>query len=104
MARKQQYRPSFVRAWRERAKMSIDDLAAMAAVDKGNLSKLERGKLPYNQDVMERIAEALRTDVASLLTRDPSAPTPIWALMDRASPAERDQIERVAEALVKRQG
>lgn len=66
-------------------------------MDKGNLSKVERGLLPYNQEMLERLAEALETDAASLLTREPGAE--IWPIWMRASPGLRRQIVEVAEAL-----
>lgn len=99
MAKEPTYRPAYIRAYRKRAKLSLDGLAEKAGVDKGNLSKLERGLLPYKQDVLERIAEALDATVEEILTRDPSAPTPIWSYIDRASPSLREQIEEAAAAV-----
>lgn len=69
-------------------------------MDKSNLSKVERGILPYNQDMLERLADALMTDPASLLMRDPAQPGAIWSIWDQASKGERQQIEAVATALV----
>ena len=69
-------------------------------MDKSNLSKVERGILPYNQEMLERLAEALMTDVASLLMRDPTSPGAIWSIWERASIGERQQIEAIAQALV----
>lgn len=69
-------------------------------MDKGNLSKIERGLLPYNQELLERLADALMTDPASLIMRDPSQPGAIWSLWDKASIGERRQIESVVEALL----
>lgn len=69
-------------------------------MDKSNLSKVERGFLPYNQDLLERLADALMTDPASLLMRDPSNADAIWSLWDRASQGERAQIESVVNALI----
>ena len=71
-------------------------------MDKGNLSKVERGLLPYNQELLERLADALNTDPASLLMRDPSDAGAIWSIWQNASPGERQQIEAVANALVPR--
>lgn len=68
-------------------------------MDKGNLSKIERGLLPYNQDLLERLATALMTDPASLIMRDPTDTAAVWSLWDRASKGERQQIERVVTAL-----
>lgn len=68
-------------------------------MDKGNLSKIERGLLPYNQDLLERLAEALATEPASLLMRDPADTAAVWSLWDRASKIERQRIDRVVTAL-----
>ena len=81
--------------------MSLENLAARIPMDKGNLSKVERGILPYNQEMLERIADALGTDPASLLMRDPSDPEGIWSIWDRAKPATRRQISQVAETLLR---
>ena len=69
-------------------------------MDKSNLSKVERGILPYNQEMLERLADALMTDPASLLMRDPTKTDAIWSIWAQASPGERVQIEAVAQALI----
>jgi hypothetical protein len=61
---------------------------------------VERGILPYNQDLLERLAEALMTDPASLLMRDPTNSAAIWSIWDQASSVERAQIESVCNALI----
>ncbi|TXH53902.1 MAG: XRE family transcriptional regulator [Desulfurellales bacterium] len=94
------HRPTFIRQWRNHRGYSLDKLAQMVPMDKSNLSKVERGILPYNQEMLERLAEALMTDPASLLMRDPTRGSAIWTIWERASPGERAQIESVAEALV----
>jgi transcriptional regulator with XRE-family HTH domain len=99
MPKQPTYRPTFIRAYRKRAGLSLDELAEKADVDKGNLSKLERGFLPYKQDVLERLSAALEASVEELLTRDPSQPTPIWSYIDSAEPSLRRQIEEAAAAV-----
>lgn len=47
-------------------------LAEKADIDQGHLSKLERGLLPYNQQNLERIAQALNVTPAALLELDPA--------------------------------
>ena len=101
MRRDSPHRPTFIRQWRNHRGYSLDQLAGMVPMDKSNLSKVERGILPYNQEMLERLADALMTDPASLLMRDPTKPDAIWTLWERASPGERAQIETVAEALIK---
>jgi transcriptional regulator with XRE-family HTH domain len=100
MANSPRYRTTFIRQWRQDKGLSLDQLAARVPMDKGNLSKIERGLLPYNQELLERVADALMTDPASLLMRDPSKADAIWSLWDRASTGERAQIESVVEALI----
>lgn len=95
------YRPTFIRQWREMKGLSLDALASRVPMDKGNLSKVERGRLPYNQEMLERLADALGTEPASLLMRDPSDPEGIWTLMDRAQPGVKRQIVEVAATLVR---
>ena len=94
------HRPTYIRQWRLHRGYSLDKLSEMVPMDKSNLSKVERGILPYNQDMLERLAEALMVDPASLIMRDPSQPGAIWSLWERASPGERNQIETIAEALI----
>jgi transcriptional regulator with XRE-family HTH domain len=96
----QRFQPTFIRQHREAKGMSLDDLAAKVPMDKGNLSKVERGILQYNQEMIEAIADALDTEVAVLLTRGPNEPTPIWTTLRRANPEVRRQIERIAETLL----
>lgn len=100
MAGKPVHRPTYIRQWRNHRGYSLDRLAEMVPMDKSNLSKVERGILPYNQEMLERIADSLMTDPASLLMRDPSNDSAIWSIWDRASIGERLQIEAVATALV----
>lgn len=99
VARKQ-HKPTFIRQWRKHRGYSVEKLAGMIETTGASLSRIERGLQPYNQDTLERLAEALTTDPASLLIRDPSEPEAIWSLWDRAKPGERAQIRTVAEALI----
>jgi transcriptional regulator with XRE-family HTH domain len=100
MAKEPRHRPTFIRQWRKHRGYSLDVLADRVPMDKGNLSKIERGLLPYNQELLERLAEALSTDAASLLMRDPTNQDAIWSIWDRASAVERAQLEGVANALL----
>ncbi len=100
MAANPKHRPTFIRQWRQHRGYSLDQLAERVPMDKGNLSKIERGILPYNQDLLERLADALMTDPASLIMRDPSQSGAIWTLWERATVGERAQIESVVEALI----
>jgi transcriptional regulator with XRE-family HTH domain len=101
MAKAPRFRETFIRQWRQHKHLSLEALAARVPMDKGNLSKVERGLLPYNQEMLERLADALGTEPASLLMRDPTDPEAIWSLWDRANPGTRRQIASVAETLIR---
>lgn len=101
MAKTARYRLTFIRQWRQKRGMSLEALADRVPMDKGNLSKVERGLLPYNQEMLERLADALQTDPPSLLMRDPSDSAAIWTLWDHAKPGERRQIAAIAETILK---
>lgn len=94
------HKPTFVREWRKFRRMTLDDLSTAACIDKGNLSKMERGLLQYNQETLERLAAALKTDTASLIERDPTDNPPIWTMWDKADREQRRQIEGVVAALI----
>ena len=66
-----------------------------------NLSRIETSQQPYTQDFLEAAADALSTDAASLIMRDPTAPDAIWSIWDQATPGQKIQIFEVAKALLK---
>lgn len=96
----QSLRPNFIRQWREYRGYSLERLASMVPMDKGNLSKVERSIAPYTQPMLERLADALMTEPASLLIRDPSDHSGIWSLWDQAKVGEQQQIVRLAQAVL----
>lgn len=100
--KKKQLQRTFIRQWRERRGYTLEQLAEMIGTTHGHLSKVERGLKPYNQVLLELLAEALSTDPASLLMRNPTDPDSIWTLWDRAAPAERRQITDIADVIVSR--
>lgn len=99
--RQVQYRRTFIRQWRKLRGLTLEQLADRIGSTHASLSRIEGGKQPYSQPLLEAIAEALQTDVASLLMRDPSEPDAIWSVWDQAKPAERRQIVEIAKTLLK---
>lgn len=53
------------------------------------LSRIESFKVPYNQRLLEILAEVYGTDVPSLIMRNPEDPEGIWSIMDQIPPAQR---------------
>lgn len=95
------FRPTFMRQWRLYRGKTLVQVAEELHVTHGYLSKVERGKQPYNQELLERLADLYGCGPVDLLIRDPSEPANIWSLWERAKPGERRQIESVAEALMR---
>lgn len=94
-------RPTYLRAWRQQANKTLVQVAEHLHMTHGNLSKIERGLVPYNQELLEALAELYGCDPVDLLIRDPSDPNGMWTLWEQALPGERRQIVAVAEAIVK---
>jgi transcriptional regulator with XRE-family HTH domain len=113
MARAPTRRKTFIRAYRNRLKLSLEQVAAQLEVigrkrgikklptTASGLSMLERGQRAYTQETLEALAEVLDTDVGSLLTRDPGDPESIWAVWEQAKPNQRRQIVEIAKTLVR---
>lgn len=60
-----------------------------------NLSRIETGKTPYNQSLLEILAEVYGTDVPSLIMRDPSDPEGIWSIYDQIPAPQRQTALKV---------
>lgn len=96
---RQQFRRTFIRQWRKHRQLTLEKLADRIGITASALSMLERGQRAYTQDTLEKLAEALMTDPASLLMRNPEDTEAIWSIWDEASPGERAQISEVVKAL-----
>ena len=96
------FRRTFIREWRNDRGLTLEHLADRLGTTHATLSRIERGMQPYSQDILERLADALRTDPASLLMRNPSSPDAIWSIWDQAKPGEREMIIDLARTVIKR--
>lgn len=63
---------TYVREWRQLRGWTMDRLAMYLGVDKGSISRIERGDRQMTSDLMVRIAEALSIEVGQLF-KDPTA-------------------------------
>ena len=99
--RKQAYRLTFIRQWRQHRGLTLAQLADRIGSTHATLSRIERGVQPYSQPLLEALADALQTDPPSLLMRNPQDPEGIWSLWDRAKPGMRRQILEVVGTIIK---
>lgn len=89
----------FLREWRQHKGLTLEQIAERLHTTHATISRIERGKLPYNQALLERLAEEYGTEPASLLMRHPKAKS--WELLDTLSPVERNQVVAFVEAIRK---
>jgi transcriptional regulator with XRE-family HTH domain len=90
---------NYIRAWRKHRDVTLEEMAERLHVSHSTLSRVERGLQPYSQPLLERLAEELQTDPASLLMRDPSDPEGIWSVWETLSPPQRRQAVALIHAL-----
>lgn len=94
-------RRTFIREWREYRGLSQEALGERLETSGASISRIENGTQPYTQDTLEALADALMTDPASLLMRNPDDPEAIWSLWDAAKPGERKMIVDIARTVTK---
>ena len=91
----------FIREWRRYRGLSLVQLAERVGITHGQLSKVERGKRPWGEPLLEKLAEELGTDPASLLMRDPTDPEGIWSIWDQVPPTERPRALSILKAFTR---
>jgi transcriptional regulator with XRE-family HTH domain len=95
------FRPTFIRQWRDHRGLNQEQLADRLGMTQSHLSMLENGKRGYTQETLEAIADALQTDAASLLMRNPQDGDAIWSIWEQAKPGERRMIVDIAKTVTK---
>jgi transcriptional regulator with XRE-family HTH domain len=68
---KTRHRSTFIHEWRHHRNMTLEQLATKVGMTHASMSRIEQDKQAYKGPVLQRIASALDTDVASLLTVNP---------------------------------
>jgi transcriptional regulator with XRE-family HTH domain len=92
---------TFLREWREHRGKRLVPVAEHLHMSHSQLSRIETGKQPYNQELLEALADLYMCDVVDLLIRNPKEPESMWTLWEKAQPGQRAQIRSVADALLK---
>lgn len=104
------YSRTFIRAWREYRGLSLERLAErLIDIESGealltptSLSRIERGKQPYSQPVLEAIAAALGCTPADLLMRNPVDTEAPWSIWETLEPVEKRAAVEVLKAMKER--
>lgn len=96
---------TYIRAWRKERGYTLDDMVGRLEVlgvktTGATLSRIETGKVPYSQDILEAIAEALDVTVAQLIEHNPDIPTsPVAGIFDKLDAEQAAQAEAVLRAM-----
>ena len=108
MAHKAKRERTFLREWRKHKGLSLERVSEWLELEKGmtlsvsQLSRIERGEQPYNQDLLEALADIYGAKrEADLIIRDPTDPQGIWSIWDQIPETQRPQAMAVLEALRK---
>lgn len=62
----------YILEWRKFRNLTQEQVAGRVDMSRENYSRLERGLVPYGQDILEQLADALSCDPGDLIGRDPS--------------------------------
>ena len=98
------YRRTFIRQWIDYRGLTQAQFAARIPISESQLSLILNGKRQYTQAFLERAAEELKTDPASLLMRDPTKDEALWSIWEGLEPAQKRQAAAVIDALKKASG
>lgn len=67
-----------MKEWRKHRGMTLEEAAPRFEMSEAQLSRIENAKSPYTQDTLELAAVIYKTDVASVLFRDPRSSDALW--------------------------
>jgi transcriptional regulator with XRE-family HTH domain len=102
MARKPPKPRHFIRSWRKHRGLTLEQLADRVDTTHASLSRIERGLQPYNQYMLEALADALRCEPADLIMRDPLQEDSIWSIWSQVPPETRPVVVNMMRGVVGR--
>lgn len=79
--------------------VAADDPALRVPKTEASLSRIENGRQPYTQAVLEVLAEVYQTHPEHLIARNPTKEGKLLSILDRLTPDQYRQAEAVLEAL-----
>lgn len=91
---------TYLREWRKEAGRTLEQAAEHLHMTHGQLSKIERGLQPYNQDLLEALSELYMCDVVDLIYRPPGVVHDITKVVQIAAPEDQQKILQVARTIV----
>lgn len=98
-------RPTHIKAWRKHRELTQAKLVERLLIEEeielseAQLSRIESGKQPYSQDLLEALARVLRCEPPDLLVRDPTRPDTIWSIWEQLEPRQQGQLVEIGKTL-----
>jgi len=99
------YKPTYLRAWREHRGLTQEALAARIEgmfdeeTTTATISRLENGKQPYGQALLEALAAALNCEPADIIRRPPGIEDEIRLVWSQLSPEKQKQAIDIIKVL-----
>ena len=75
----------FLKEWRECRNLIQEAAAERLGITQGTLSRIETGKLPYNEYFLEQAAKVYNCTVIDLIGRNPFDTSTYWAIFETLS-------------------
>lgn len=94
----------FLRQWRKFRGYTLEHVAERVGMTHQNLGKIERGMVPYNEPLLDALAEIYRADRGSLIMRDPEVKDSFWSIYDQLPAPERKRLVEKVEHEFKKTG
>lgn len=92
---KPKLRRTFLKEWREHRRLTQEQAAERLDMDRSNLSRVERGEIPYSQALLEAAAVAYDCEPWDLLNVNPlkeGEVVDLTRIMKLATPEQRAEI------------
>lgn len=96
----QKRRKTYLRQWRKlKPGRTLEQVAAELHITQPQLGRIERGDQPYNQDLLEALAELYGCEPDELIWRDPTKEGQVIDMVKRLDERRQAQIAAFIRAL-----
>lgn len=98
------WRRTFIKEWRTYRGLNQTKLAELCDTTQATISRWECGRTPYDQPMLEAIADALRCEPGDLIMRDPSKEDHMWSIWEQIPPEARPVVVSMMRGAMKKTG
>jgi len=91
----------YIREWRKFRGLTLVQLSNRVGITQPSLSRIETGKQPYSQPILEALSEALACEPSDLIGRLPGAPNELTVLINKVPPDAVDAVTAMLKAVIK---